>query len=97
MNRIAKYVQMTVKPEFEQELLERLGRVRAASADESGTELWILHSVRDRPRTYAMYEIYSDAESTESHEQLPALTDLLPRLPAMLEGDFTLVVLDEMP
>ncbi len=96
MSRIAKYVQMTVKPEFEQELLERLGKVKAASARESGTELWILHSVRDQPRTYAMYEIYSDAESTEAHENLPELTDLLPRLAGMLDGDYTLLVLDEM-
>ncbi|MFI8794155.1 putative quinol monooxygenase [Streptomyces sp. NPDC055105] len=96
MTRIAKYVQMTVKPEFEAELLEQLGQIRAAAAKEAGTEIWILHSVRDQPRTYTMYEIYSDAEATEAHEQLPELVALLPRLPGMLENDFTLVVLDEM-
>ncbi len=96
MSRIAKYVQMTVKPEFEAELLERLGRVSAAAAAEPGTDIWILHSVADRPRTYAMYEIYRDAEANEAHEQLPELVDLLPRLPGMLEGDYTLTLLHEL-
>ncbi len=97
MSRIAKYVQLTAKPEFEQELLERLGKIKAASAAEAGTDLWILHSVRDHPRTYAMYEIYSDAEAVEAHDKLPELTDLLPRLAGLLETDYTLLILDEMP
>jgi len=96
MTRIAKYVRMTVKPEHEQELLERLGRIRVAASEEVGTDFWTLHIVRDEPHTYAMYEIYRDAEANEAHEQLPDLVDLLPRLAGMLTAPASLTLLDEI-
>lgn len=97
MSRIAKYVSLTVKPEHEQELLERLGAVRAAAAREEGTDFWTLHAVRDQPHTYAMYEIYRDEQANAAHEELPELVDLLPRLDGLLAGPYSLVLLDELP
>jgi quinol monooxygenase YgiN len=94
--RVAKYVHMKVLPQHEEELLTRLRAIQAATRTEPGTELWILHEVRDKPLEYAMYEIYSDEEANVAHEKLPELVDLLPRLEGLLDGGFQLHVLEEM-
>ena len=93
---VAKYVHMKVLPEHEEELLRSLRAIQAASGGEEGTELWVLHAVRGKPLEYAMYEIYRDEEANLAHEQLPELNDLLPRLAGMLDGGYTLHVLEEM-
>jgi len=95
MPRVAKFVMLTPKPEHEQELIERLERVRAAAREEVGTDFWTLHGVRNTERTYAMYEIYVDEQANLVHEDLPELVDLLPRLEHLLEGPFQLVLMDE--
>ena len=94
--RIAKYVHLKVLPQHEKELLTRLGAVQAAAGAEDGTELWILHAVRGQPLEYAMYEIYRDEQANRDHEKLPELVELLPRLKALLDGDFQLHVLEEV-
>ncbi len=95
MTRVAKYVQLTARPEREAELLTRLAAVQQAAAEEPGTDIWILHTVPGQPNTYAMYEIYRDEQASAEHEQLPALRELLPELNDMLVEPFTLVALEE--
>lgn len=94
MPPIVKLVQLHVAEGRRQELLELLEPVRAAAAEDPGTEAWAVHADRSRPDQIFIYERYRDHAAAEIHEALPVLREAiagigacLARPPSVIDAD----------
>ena len=52
---------------------------------EPGTEVHILHQVKDDPDTLFFYELYTDQEANKAHAASTALAECLPKLAGLLK------------
>lgn len=65
-------VEMTVKPEYEQEFLDYVASfVEKVHANEPGTLLYVLTSHPTEPHTYLWVERYRNQEALQAHMEAP--------------------------
>jgi (4S)-4-hydroxy-5-phosphonooxypentane-2,3-dione isomerase len=86
MPPVAKLVRMRVADGRRADLAAILEPVRAAAAEDPGTEAWSLHGDRSDPDLVFIYERYRDQEALEAHDQLPVLREAIAQVGAVLQG-----------
>jgi len=80
----------TVKPEREEEAIEILKGVVAASHGEEGCLLYTLHRANNKPHTWSIVEKWRSQEDLEAHFKMPhmapmaAAVDMLAEPPRIL-------------
>ena len=63
-----------ILPEFEEEVKEATSKLAAETRKEPGSELFLVHTRNDAPRSLAFYEIYENDAAFELHKTLPHAT-----------------------
>ena len=94
---ISLIVQMTIKPEHEQEFLavcqEFADRVHA---EEPGVLLYALTKHPTEPHTYVWLERYKDAATLEAHGNTPEMQAVKPKLAIWLAKPPTVLKLEQL-
>ena len=63
-----------ILPEFEKEVKAATAKLAAETRKEPGSELFLVHTRNDAPRSLAFYEIYENDAAFELHKTLPHAT-----------------------
>lgn len=61
---------------------------------EAGTELHVIHQVKDSPDVVVFYELYSDADALAVHSSGEALKAIFPKLAGLVAGPPEMLILE---
>lgn len=86
MPKIAVFATLTAKPGRGAELVEALSQLAEAVEGEPGTEIYVLHTLRDDPDKVMFYELYTDSDSFKAHGASEAMKAAGPELGELLAG-----------
>lgn len=94
MGKVAKYVELPLRPEKVEEFRALLEANRQHTKIEVGTLEWASYDVIGKPNSVAMFEVYADESASQEHDRSPALAPILERLDEFLDGAPTIVSLE---
>ncbi len=91
-SKYAVYVRLNARQGKGGEVIEAFDSLYHGPLDEEpGTEIHILHQVKDDPDTLFFYELYTDEEANKAHAASSALAECLPKLAGLLKDRGELV------
>jgi len=86
MTKISCVAILTAAEGKEAELADRLTDLIAAAADETGTEIYSVHTDPDDPMIFTFFELYTDQEAVEVHGKSDAMRQAMRALGGLLAG-----------
>jgi quinol monooxygenase YgiN len=86
MSKVSVIAKLTVQEGKLEEVLSALSEVVKATADEPGTEVYVLNTDNADPNTVWFYELYTDAEAVTAHNTSPTFQAAGGKLATLLAG-----------
>ena len=80
MSKIAVTARLEAKPESNALVLEVARALVASTADEAGTEVYVLNQDPNNPNVFWFYELYSDQAALDAHLGSAAMADAFGKL-----------------
>ena len=87
MPRVAYLVRMVAKEGMAEEVREQLLSNPAISEGEEGSILFALHSSKEDPNEFWIYEVWDSEEAVNAHESSEPLLEYREKLRPMVEGE----------
>jgi len=93
--KVAVYVKLTAPEGKGAELVAAFTSLYEGPLDaEAGTELHVVHQVKDSPDTVVFYEVYTDATAAAVHSSGEALKAIFPKLTGLVTGPPEMLTLE---
>lgn len=94
-SKVAVHVKLTATPGKGDELVKAFLSLYDGPLDtEPGTEMHVIHQVKDEPDTIVFYEVYTDAEASKAHSAGEALRAVFPKLAGLVSGPPETLILE---
>jgi len=78
------FTRLTAQPGRRDDLVAALEELGAATRDEPGSEIFVLHPARDEPDVVLGYEVFADDEALAAHRASEHVAAIGPKLQALL-------------
>jgi quinol monooxygenase YgiN len=84
--KVAVIATLTAQPGRRDDLVEIVSSMFGPVGEESGTEVYALHTLEGEPDTIVFYELYSDADALKAHSRSEAMKTMGAQLAGVLAG-----------
>ncbi len=86
MARIVIFTRLTAQPGRRDDLVAALEALGAATRNEPGAEVFVLHPARDEPDLVLGYEVFTDDDALAAHRASEHVAVIGPQLQDLLAG-----------